>query len=53
MIGLQKQIELIIRRCLNIIDRRMIREVHTDWEHGYNAALKKVRGDILRIFGME
>ena len=37
---------LVVEECLVTIQERTIAEEHTDWETGYNAALKKVAFDI-------
>ena len=37
---------LLLEECLLTIHSRTINEVHTDWEAGYNAALKKIASDL-------
>lgn len=37
---------LVVEECLATIKDRTIQEEHTDWETGYNAALKKIASDL-------
>ena len=37
---------LLVEECLSDIHSRIITDVHTEWEAGYNAALKKVESDL-------
>lgn len=41
---------LLLDECVTTIHSRTINDVHTDWEAGYNAALKKVASDIKAKF---
>ena len=45
--------ELIVKDCIEIIQSRTITEEHTDWETGYNTALKKVVFDLKQTYGIE
>jgi hypothetical protein len=38
--------EVIVKDCIEIIQARTIAEEHTEWENGYNAALKKIAFDL-------
>jgi len=42
-----------VNEFLELIEARMIQEEHTDWETGYNAALKKVMFDLKMKYGIE
>lgn len=44
---------LVVEDCLATIQERTIPEEHTDWETGYNAALKKVAFDLKMKYGIE
>ena len=44
---------LVVEDCIDVIDARTIAEEHTDWETGYNAALKKVVFDLRMKYGIE
>jgi hypothetical protein len=44
---------LVVEECIDVIDARTIAEEHTDWETGYNAALKKVVFDLRMKYGIE
>jgi hypothetical protein len=41
---------LVVEECLITIQERTIQEEYTDWENGYNAALKKVAFDLKTKF---
>jgi hypothetical protein len=41
---------LVVEECLATVQERTIAEEHTDWETGYNAALKKVAFDLKTKF---
>lgn len=45
--------EIIVKDCIEIIQTRTIPEEHTEWEVGYNAALKKVAFDLKIKYGIE
>ena len=45
--------EVIVKDCIEIIQARTIAEEYTDWENGYNAALKKVVFDLKMKYGIE
>lgn len=45
--------KLVVEDCVEVIDARTIAEEHTDWETGYNAALKKVAFDLKTKYGIE
>ena len=44
---------LLVEDCVEVIGTRTIAEEHTDWETGYNAALKKVVFDLKMKYGIE
>ena len=44
---------LLVEDCVEVIGARTIAEEHTDWETGYNAALKKVAFDIKTKYNIE
>ena len=44
--------DTVIDECLSTINERTISEVHTDWEIGYNTALRKIAEDIKTKFGV-
>jgi len=37
---------LVVEDCIEVIGTRTIAEEHTEWETGYNAALKKIAFDL-------
>lgn len=45
--------ELLIKECLEVVSARTIAEEHTEWENGYNAALRKVAFDLKMKYGIE
>jgi hypothetical protein len=45
--------KLLIEDCLSTIQERTIAEEHTEWETGYNAALKKIAFDLKTKYGIE
>ena len=45
--------KLLVKDCVEVIGARTIAEEHTDWETGYNAALKKVAFDIKTKYNIE
>ena len=45
--------KLLVKDCTEVIGARTIAEEHTDWETGYNAALKKVTFDLKVKYGIE
>ena len=44
---------LVVEDCLSTIQERTVAEEHTEWEVGYNAALKKVAFDLKMKYGIE
>jgi len=44
---------LVVEDCIEVVSARTIAEEHTDWETGYNAALKKVVFDLKMKYGIE
>jgi hypothetical protein len=44
---------LVVEDCLTTIQERTIQDEHTDWENGYNAALKKVAFDLKTKFDIK
>ena len=45
--------ELIVAECLSTISAKKIIDAPTEYEQGYNKALKSVHGDIVRKFGFD
>jgi len=45
--------KILVKDCVEVIGARTITEEHTDWETGYNAALKKVAFDLKQKYGIE
>lgn len=45
--------KLLVEDCVSTIQSRTILQEHTDWETGYNAALKKVAFDLKVKYGIE
>ena len=45
--------QLVVEDCIEVIGARTVAEEHTDWENGYNAALKKVVFDLKMKYGIE
>ena len=45
--------KLLVEDCVEVVGARTIAEEHTDWETGYNAALKKVVFDLKQKYGIE
>jgi hypothetical protein len=44
---------LIVQQAVDLIQARTISEEVTEWEQGYNRALKKIQADITEKFGVE
>ena len=44
---------LVVEDCIEVVGARTITQEHTDWETGYNAALKKVAFDLKTKYGIE
>ena len=44
---------VVVEDCVEVVGARTIAEEHTDWETGYNAALKKVVFDLKQKYGIE
>jgi hypothetical protein len=44
---------LVVEDCIEVIGARTISEEHTEWETGYNAALKKIAFDLKQKYGIE
>ena len=45
--------KLLVEDCVKVVSTRTITEEHTEWENGYNAALKKVAFDLKMKYGIE
>jgi hypothetical protein len=45
--------KLVVEDCIEVVGARTISEEHTEWETGYNAALKKVTFDLKVKYGIE
>lgn len=45
--------ELLIKECLEVVAARTINDERTEWENGYNAALRKVAFDLKQKYGIE
>ena len=45
--------ELLIKECLEVVAARTINDERTEWENGYNAALRKVTFDLKQKYGIE
>ena len=45
--------KLLVQDCVDVVGARTIAEEHTEWENGYNAALKKVTFDLKVKYGIE
>ena len=45
--------QLVVEDCIKVIGARTVAEEHTDWENGYNAALRKVAFDLKQKYGIE
>jgi hypothetical protein len=45
--------KLLVEDCVEVVGARTITEEHTEWETGYNAALKKVAFDLKVKYGIE
>ena len=44
---------LVVEDCIEVVSARTIAEEHTEWENGYNAALKKIAFDLKMKYGIE
>jgi hypothetical protein len=44
---------LVVEDCVEVVGTRTINDEHTDWENGYNAALKKVAFDLKTKFDIK
>ena len=44
---------LLVEDCVEVIGARTIADEYTEWENGYNAALKKVAFDLKMKYGIE
>jgi hypothetical protein len=44
---------LLVEDCVEVVGARTIADEHTEWENGYNAALKKVAFDLKMKYGIE
>jgi hypothetical protein len=44
---------LLVEDCVELVGARTIADEHTEWENGYNAALKKVAFDFKMKYGIE
>jgi len=45
--------KLVVEDCIEVVSARTIAEEHTEWETGYNAALKKIAFDLKTKYGIE
>ena len=45
--------KLVVEDCIKVASARTIAEEHTEWETGYNAALKKIAFDLKTKYGIE
>lgn len=45
--------KLVVEDCIKVVGARTIAEEHTEWETGYNAALKKIAFDLKTKYGIE
>lgn len=45
--------KLLVKDCAEVVSARTIVDEHTEWENGYNAALKKVAFDLKQKYGIE
>jgi hypothetical protein len=44
---------LLVEDCVEVVAERTIADEHTEWENGYNAALKKVVFDLKMKYSIE
>jgi hypothetical protein len=44
---------LVVEDCIEVVSARTITQEHTEWETGYNAALKKIAFDLKMKYGIE
>lgn len=45
--------KILVKDCIEIIAARTIKDEHTEWENGYNSALRKVTFDLKQKYGIE
>ena len=45
--------KLLVKDCVEVVGARTINDEHTEWENGYNAALRKVTFDLKQKYGIE
>ena len=45
--------KLLVENCVEVVGARTITDEHTEWENGYNAALRKVTFDLKQKYGIE
>jgi hypothetical protein len=44
---------LLVENCVEVVGARTINDERTEWENGYNAALRKVAFDLRQTYGIE
>jgi hypothetical protein len=45
--------KLLVEDCVEVVGARTINDERTEWENGYNAALRKVAFDLRQKYGIE
>ena len=45
--------KLLVQDCVEVVGARTISEEHTEWENGYNSALRKVAHDLKTKYGIK
>jgi hypothetical protein len=45
--------KLLVKDCVEVVSARTINDERTEWENGYNAALRKVTFDLRQKYGIE
>jgi len=45
--------KLLVKDCTEVIGARTINDERTEWENGYNSALRKVTFDLKQKYGIE
>jgi hypothetical protein len=45
--------KLLVKDCVEVVGTRTIADEHTEWENGYNSALRKVTFDLKQKYGIE
>lgn len=44
---------LLVQDCVEVVGARTINDERTEWENGYNSALRKVTFDLKQKYGIE